>query len=137
VSFNRLYNTKNPAQGEAKRVLTLCSAGLLRSPTAAWLLSNDPWNYNTRAAGVNHEYALIGVDEFLIAWADEIVCVEPGIENQLREYCAKHEIVLEPTPVITLKIPDIYRRRDPKLVAAIRKQYVEHQSKEPKLGEPM
>src|SRR5580658_1563149 len=99
MSFNRLHNVRNPMQGDAKRVLCLCSAGLLRSPTVAWVLSNAPYDYNTRAAGVDHEYALVGIDQFLICWADEIVCVEPYIEQRLREYCKQAEIVLEPTPV--------------------------------------
>lgn len=123
MSFNRLYNSKNPAQGGDKRVLCLCSAGLLRSPTLAWVLSNAPYDYNTRAAGVNQEYALVAVDEFLICWADEIVCVEPDIRDQLVEYCAKEEIDLSATPVVVLDIPDLYRRRAPKLVEIIQAQY--------------
>lgn len=130
MSFNRLWNTKNPKQGPAKRVLCLCSAGLLRSPTAAWVLSNAPYDYNTRAAGVNQEYALVKVDEFLLCWADEVVCVEPDIETQLREYCAKEEIDLTGTQVTVLNIPDVYRRRDPRLVEIITEQYDKSLDKE-------
>ena len=57
-TFNKLANTRNPYQGTSKRVLCVCSAGLLRSPTIAWILSNPPFNFNTRAAGVSLEYVL-------------------------------------------------------------------------------
>lgn len=123
MSFNRLYNSKNPAQGGETRVLCLCSAGLLRSPTVAWVLSNAPYDYNTRAAGVNQEYALIAVDQYLLSWADEIVCVEPDIRDQLVAYCAEHEIDISGKPVVVLDIPDRYRRRAPKLVEIIEQQY--------------
>lgn len=126
MSFNRLYNTKNPAQGMQKRVLCLCSAGLLRSPTVAWVLGNPPYDYNTRAAGVNTEYALIAVDQYLITWADEIVCVEPNIRDRLVEYCAREEIDLSATPVVVLNIPDIYERRCARLVKFVEDQYEAH-----------
>lgn len=125
MSFNRLYNLNNPHQGTAKRVLCLCSAGLLRSPTVAWVLSNAPYDYNTRAAGVNLEYALVGVDQYLLSWADEIICVEQAIQDQLTEYCAKEEIDLGDKIQVVLSIPDMYERRNPKLVAIIEKQYKE------------
>lgn len=126
MSFNRLYNSRNPHQGMAKRVLCLCSAGLLRSPTVAWVLSNAPYDYNTRAAGVNLEYALIPVDQYLLAWADEIVCVEPDIAEQLVDYCEREQIELAPTPVVVLDIPDMYERRAPSLVKIVEDQYREH-----------
>ena len=53
MSFNRLHNVRNPNQGPAKRVLCLCSAVLLRSPTVAWVLGKAPYDYNTRAAGTS------------------------------------------------------------------------------------
>ncbi len=70
--MNRLGNCNNSYQGEAKRVLCVCSAGLLRSPTAAFVLSNSPWNYNTRAAGLTPQFALIPVDKVLLTWSQEI-----------------------------------------------------------------
>jgi len=61
---NRIHNSSNPYQGKFKRVLCVCSAGLLRSPTTAFVLSQEPYNYNTRAAGIVDDYALVPVDEF-------------------------------------------------------------------------
>lgn len=122
-AYNRIHNSSNPNQGDAKRVLALCSAGLLRSPTTAWVLSNPPYNYNTRSAGVNLDYALIPVDEVLLAWAQEIICVEPSVRSQLEDYIQDHGIDTGSTPVITLKIPDRFQRMHPKLIAEITKQY--------------
>ena len=56
--MNRLANSSNRYQGEYKRVLCVCSAGLLRSPTAALVLSQEPYNFNTRAAGLDEAFAL-------------------------------------------------------------------------------
>src|SRR3954469_23118718 len=89
--YNRLANVHNRFQDLVAfpRVLCLCSAGMLRSATLAWILSNPPYNRNTRNAGVASEYALICVDQVLLEWADEIVCVEEEhhkyICNMLKE----------------------------------------------------
>jgi predicted protein tyrosine phosphatase len=68
--MNALHNVTNPYQGKDKRVLCLCSAGILRSPSCAVVL-NSKYGYNTRAAGVT-DYALIPVSTALLEWADEI-----------------------------------------------------------------
>ncbi len=115
MSYNRLSNTKNPYQGDYKKVLCVCSAGLLRSPTAAVVLSNAPYNYNTRAAGVSREYALIAVDEVLTTWADEIVCMEKEHEMILKTMTSK--------PIICLNIEDGYEYRNDKLQTLIAEIY--------------
>ena len=73
---NRLHNCTNPYQGKTKKVLCVCSAGLLRSPTAAVVLNRE-YGYNTRACGIDSSFALIPFDEVLAHWADEIVVMEP------------------------------------------------------------
>ena len=72
---NQLSNVSNYFQGNAKKVLCVCSAGLLRSPTVANVLHQE-LGYNTRAVGTAKEYALIPITEALVAWADEIVFVD-------------------------------------------------------------
>lgn len=117
MSFmNRMHNIKNPGQGEARKVLTVCSAGILRSPTAAVVLASDPYNYNTRAAGITNEYALIAVDEVLVAWADEIVCMEDCHALELER---RFIYDIANTRIVVLDIPDNYRRMQPELVAEI------------------
>lgn len=114
--MNRLYTAQNPYQGESKRVLCVCSAGLLRSPTAALVLSQPPFNYNTRAAGA-HSYALVRVDKVLIRWAQEIVCMQSEHADALLRFD-------EPVaPVVVLDIPDNFSYRDPTLMDLIVAKY--------------
>lgn len=115
TTLNRLGNCKNPFQGKRKRVLCLCSAGLLRSPTIAWVLSNEPFNFNTRAAGVNTEYALIPVDTVLLEWADLVVGAE-----QWHIDAAKR--ISDAKPMLALEIEDRFAAYDPKLIALIKKK---------------
>lgn len=116
MSMNRIANATNPFQGDFKRVLCCCSAGLLRSPTAAVVLSQDPFNFNTRACGLANEYALIPLDRALLSWAQEIVVMEPWMVDALREHVGE-------TPVICLDIPDNFKYRDPELMAMIAQRY--------------
>ena len=126
----RLENTHNRWQGDYKRVLCVCSAGLLRSPTAAFVLSKPPFNYNTRAAGFNKEYCLIPVDEYLLEWCQEVVCMnkdlkmqlELEIENHYKDYDDEWKEKYLPR-VINLNISDSYAYRDPNLIKRIKKNY--------------
>lgn len=120
--MNRLANCDNRYQQltEYKRVLCVCSAGLLRSPTAAVVLSQAPYNYNTRACGLSTEFALIPFDEVLANWADEIVCMEPSQQDKISDLCAAWGI----SRVITcLDIEDNYAYRDEKLMQLIKYKY--------------
>jgi predicted protein tyrosine phosphatase len=91
---------------------------LLRSPTAAVVLSQEPFNYNTRAAGV-HSYALIQVDRVLTEWADEIVVMESYMLETLKDKLPLNK------PVIVLGIKDNYAYRDKELMALIKQRYLE------------
>lgn len=121
---NRMHNSTNPHQGTTKKVLCVCSAGLLRSPSLAVVLSQEPYNYNTRAAGIEADYALVPIDDVLVMWADEIVCVEPSVRERLWAKFSD-ELVAYDTKVKTLNIPDNYGYRDPELMNIIRQQYEE------------
>lgn len=113
--MNRIANCTNPYQGKFKKVLCVCSAGLLRSPTVAFVLSQEPYNFNTRACGMVEEFALIPLDEVLLHWADEIVCMEPKQEALLKEMTDK--------PILCLGIPDSFAYRDGLLIQLIRENY--------------
>lgn len=112
---NRLYNCKNPNQGKHKRVLCVCSAGLLRSPTTALVLSMEPYNFNTRSCGIDVGHALIALDPVLVEWADEIVCMDEYQEKRIKEMTTK--------PVLNLRIGDNFEYRDKGLMVIVRTKY--------------
>lgn len=118
---NRLANVSNRFQGDTKKVLCVCSAGLLRSPTIAVVLSQEPYNYNTRAAGLSEEYTLILVDDVLLHWADEIVCAESWMSQEIEEMLKA--LGMEHKDIIALDIPDKYEYRNPELMQLIREKY--------------
>lgn len=108
------YN--NPYQGPDKRVLFVCSAGILRSATAARIYAKK---YNTRCAG-SEDYALIPVTHELLLWADEVVFV-----NQYNWEKTKDEFDFKTfkCKVKVLDIPDQYPHMAPELVQAFQEQY--------------
>lgn len=117
---NRLGNSKNPYQGKRKKVLCICSAGLLRSPTAAFVLSQEPFGFNTRAAGIVEEYALVHADSVLIYWADAIVVMDKTQERYIvSEIERMDESMLVDSiekPVHVLDVPDNFGFRNEDLV---------------------
>lgn len=119
---NRLANARNDFQGPARRVLTVCSGGLLRSPTAAWVLSNAPWNFNTRSCGYNAEYALVVLDQVLLAWADEVVVMDSVQKSEVEYLLSKWDMS---KPVHNVKVEDDYDFRDPELVSVLTERFNE------------
>lgn len=117
MRMNALYNCKNPFQGTEKKVLTICSAGLLRSPTLAWFLGNH--NYNTRSCGM-HDYALIQIEDILLEWADIIICVHEDIAKllDLSNFTDKELIVFN--------IPDEFSFKEKTLLEMIKKECIKH-----------
>lgn len=119
IDYNRMSVIENPYQGTYKRVLCVCSGGVLRSPTAAVVLSQEPYNCNTRAAGTE-DYALVKVDEALLIWAQEIVCMT-------RDHDAKLEAMLvaigRKRKIKCLDIPDNFAYRDNSLGMLIEEKY--------------
>lgn len=124
-NMNRMANVKNPFQGDAKKVLCVCSAGLLRSPTAAYIL-NRAHGYNTRAVGHAEEYALILIDDAMLYWADEVVCVHMDVLLEL-DYMFEGSKIWKAVDVVTLSIPDKYEYGDKLLEELILEQYKEAQ----------
>ena len=121
--MNRIHNASNRYQGSFKRVLCVCSAGLLRSPTAAWVLGQEPYNYNTRACGIDVGHALIPLDTVLLSWADEIVCMDADQEDRIRSLLQAEVLGGLDKKVINLRVPDNYAYRDPELVRLIKEAY--------------
>lgn len=111
---NRKHNSKNPYQGKAKKVLCVCSAGLLRSPTAANVI-HQKFGHNTRACGISTDFALIPFDDVLADWADEIVVMEPWMARVMpEEFQGK---------VYCLNVEDSYEYMHPDLQKQIEEKY--------------
>lgn len=116
---NQIYNAKNYSQGPTKRVLTVCSAGLLRSATLAHFLTKE-YGYNTRNCGTVESYALIPISDVLCHWADEIVFVNKENYNMVEDDIKAINMT---DKCIVLDIPDIYNFNSPELIEICREQY--------------
>ena len=100
----------------------MCSAGILRSATAARMYAHK---YNTRACGSAH-YALIPISDNLVTWADEIVFV-----NKENYESVQHKYDFDSfgfdsigkKSFKVLDIPDMYEHMHPELIKAFKEQY--------------
>jgi predicted protein tyrosine phosphatase len=119
IPLNKQASLRNTHQGDYKRVLCVCSAGALRSPTTAEVLREE-YGYNTRAAGVYREWCVIPVTEDLIFWCDEIVCMEQEHADAIRHMDFWSE---GDAPIIVLGIPDCHSFRSPDLIEQIKERY--------------
>ena len=130
ADLNLLHNLTNPYQTDAKRVLTVCSAGLLRSPSTAVVL-NKEFGYNCRSCGIDSNYALVPISHALIHWADEIVVMEhwmiKGVEDVIKAIFgnANAESYISSKPIICLNIRDNYGYMDDNLQDVILRKYEE------------
>lgn len=107
----------NPYQGKDRRILFVCSMGILRSATGARLYAPK---YNTRSCGTWGD-ALIPLTPQLIAWAQEIVFVnDHNYQMAVFEY---GENVFKETPTKVLDIPDAFEHMHPELIKAFKEQY--------------
>lgn len=116
---NQLHNIQNTAQGKTKKVLTVCSSGLLRSATLQNFLIKE-YGYNVRNCGTYPEWALIPISEALVLWADEIVFVNEENFEMVEQDLIRLGVTKK---CKVLDIPDIYNFNDPKLVQICKEQY--------------
>lgn len=105
----------NPYQGADKRLLFVCSAGLLRSATAANLFAKK--GYNTRSCG-SAPYALIPFSENLKQWADKIYFVNEENYNAV----IRSGFDLEDKKVQVLYIPDNFEYNNPDLIRILEEE---------------
>ncbi len=115
---NRTAFTGDQRQGDVKRVLCVCYGNQLRSPTAALVLSGEPFNFNTRSCGVDPNSAVCLIDNVMVEWANEIVVMEDlhkSIIQQLFPGLLK--------PIIVLGLSDNYTYRDPILMSLVAERY--------------
>jgi predicted protein tyrosine phosphatase len=106
----------NAYQGNDKKVLFVCSAGILRSATGQRLYGHK---YNTRCAG-STKYALIPVTADLLLWADEVVFVK---DENYEQVASKFDFDTFHCVVKVLNIPDNYQHMHPELVKQFDAQY--------------
>lgn len=118
---NQLAVAKNQYQTDTKKVLCVCAAGVLRSPTMAFVLHRN-LGFNTRAVGSEIEWALIPISQALIVWADEIVFVDMKSFNELDTECLDY-IKEIGVPCTILNIPDNYDFGDRTLERMCFEQY--------------
>jgi predicted protein tyrosine phosphatase len=105
------------AQGNYKRVLFVCSGGMLRSATAAhWAASALEWN--TRNCGTMDE-ALPPAHVNLLEWAERIYCMEDRHRSSLIDQFPWAQQKME-----VLNISDIYCYRDPDLIAELARRFL-------------
>lgn len=107
---NQLHNINNKFQGKTKKVLTVCSAGLLRSATLQNVLISE-LGYNVRNCGTE-DYALIPISEALVLWADEIVFVEEYNFSRMESELKKLDVIKK---CHVLCIPDVFNFNEPEL----------------------
>lgn len=119
MKLSRIGNASNAHQGDYKKVLCVCSGGLLRSPTAALVLAQEPYGYNTRSCGTCADYALNMIEDVLIHWADEIVVMEEVHAGTVREMMSD----FDQKPIVCLDITDSYSYRDATLIELIKEKY--------------
>lgn len=111
----------NPYQGSDKKVLFVCSMGILRSATGARIYAHK---YNTRSAGTYDE-ALIQVTPMLVMWADQIVFVNEHNYNHLHAIWKDDPemLMIVDDKSTILDIPDQYEHMHPELIKAFEEQY--------------
>lgn len=126
TTMNQTQNVMNPYQGDAKRVLCICSAGLLRSPTTAMVLNRE-YGHNTRACGTEVSYALIPITQGLVMWADEFVCMnnqQAAVIKSINETNPVKQDNID-DKIIVLNLPDEYGYGDEGLMRMIKNKYSE------------
>ena len=115
--MNRLNNCRNIYQGDFHKVLCVCSAGILRSATIAYVLSREPYNCNTRNCGIDDDFALIPIDRVLVEWSDSIVCADTEHHDVVLNIIDNFDI--KGKKVYNFNLPDNFSYRDPDLVNII------------------
>lgn len=113
--FQQECPVHNSYQGKSKRLLFVCSVGMLRSPTAQVVATK--LGYNARACGSDQTMALIPISANLIEWADHILFM--AFENLCQslntfEGTGYDEVIREKK--ILLNIDDDFEYMNPQLI---------------------
>lgn len=98
-----------------QKVLFVCSANVLRSPTAEEVFRGDA-DLEVSSAGTDED-AECPVSEEIVEWADTIVVMEHHHRRKLEERFPEE---MRGKEVVVLNISDNYERMDPVLVRKLR-----------------
>ena len=111
----------NEYQGARIRMLFVCSAGMLRSPTAAAVAAS--MGHNTRSCGSSLSYALIPISVNLVHWAEKIFFVnEENYYESMDVFEHDNETVnLLQKKAVVWEIKDDFDYYHPDLVIEIRR----------------
>lgn len=96
---------------ETMKVLFLCDANRLRSPTAETIFSGHP-RVEAKSAGVGKE-ATVPVSLELLEWADLVFVMEKRHRNIIQ---SKFKEIYQRKRIICLYIPDDFEFMDPELI---------------------
>jgi predicted protein tyrosine phosphatase len=99
------------------KILFVCSANRLRSPTAEAVFADRP-GLEVRSAGLDAQ-AVRPLTAELVAWADRLIVMEAHHRKTIRK---RYRTTLGSRPVIVLGIPDEFEFMQEELVALLRKR---------------
>lgn len=99
------------------KVLFVCTANKLRSPTAETLFATMD-GIEALSAGTDQNSTRPLTKE-LVSWADVIVVMETHHRERIRK---KFKERPDDNRIITLNIPDEYERDDPELIALLKEK---------------
>lgn len=109
----------NKYQGDSLRYLFVCSAGLLRSPTAANVATK--FGINARSCGADPKYALILINPQLIKWAHKIVFMNSSNKDEVGRLFPRDadELLAIQNKSTIWNIEDDYDYMNPQLVQIV------------------
>ncbi|MCI0413984.1 phosphotyrosine protein phosphatase [bacterium] len=103
------------------KVLFVCNANKLRSPTAERIFRERP-GLEVKSAGVDED-ATVTVNRETLEWADLIFVMEKRQRNVIHK---KFKDIYEKKPIVCLYIPDVYDLMQPELIELLMKRVLPH-----------
>ncbi|MEI9966390.1 MAG: protein tyrosine phosphatase [Candidatus Moraniibacteriota bacterium] len=101
-----------------EKLLFVCSANMMRSPTAEDLFK-DSLQYEAKSAGIL-PMSVTHITQSHLNWADRVFLMSEKEDGHLT-YLRNH-FDIEGKNIEVLEIPNIYQRGDPKLVELLQKR---------------
>jgi predicted protein tyrosine phosphatase len=108
------------------KVLFVCDANRLRSPTAESVFSGYP-GIEVKSAGVGKE-ATVPVSPDLLEWADLIFVMEKRHRNIIQ---SKFKEIYQRKRIICLYIPDDFEFMDPELIGLLEEKVTPYLERNP------